>query len=176
MLDAELPTRIKSLLGLQRLSAIEAILLLNKAIKIMHSLVRGYQEELSKNVVIKPHQPSPKTVQARKVNKIAAEAADSIMKSTKILGRAIGDIYYSELYAMRRESRFAASLADQIIKCGTPADPNNTKIRQMVNPDELATMIKKAKAAAAMAEIVKPAKKARPSRKASATSERRPSA
>lgn len=97
-------------------------------------------------ISVKARTPSPYLIAKREQQTQAAKAAIALYDSVKMLGRAVGDIWYHELNAMRSESAFAASLADQLLRHGRPSQP--TRIRDFVNQKTLASMIKKAEQSA----------------------------
>jgi hypothetical protein len=80
------------------------------------------------------------------VRKAAVRAALTVYDTVMIQGRRVGDLWYSELEALRSESAFAASLCDQLIRHATPSTP--TRVRDLVSQGTLAAMVKRAKAEA----------------------------
>jgi hypothetical protein len=80
------------------------------------------------------------------VRKVAVRAALTIYDTVMIQGRRVGDLWYSELEALRSESAFAASLCDQLIRHAKPS--TDTRVRDMVSQETLAAMVERAKAEA----------------------------
>jgi hypothetical protein len=80
---------------------------------------------------------------AKALRKAAARAALTVYDTVLIQGRRIGDVWYSELEALRAESAFAASLCDQLMRHGRPSAP--TRVRDLVSQETLAAMVERAK-------------------------------
>jgi hypothetical protein len=146
---------ISVLRGSHKLTAMDAIRALRHLIEAARTKLRVLEDEEHakhrRSVPVRAHERSETRAQAvaksRKVREVAAKAALSIYKTIMLAGKAIGDIWYDELLAIRTESRFAATLADKIMKCGIPAKP--TQIKNMVSEAQLAQMVERAKRAAA---------------------------
>lgn len=74
-------------------------------------------------------------------------AVVSLFETTTVGGRPIGLIWYDELIAVRRESLFAASLVDQLIRFGVPPS-FPVQVKDLVTERELKVMVEIAKKAA----------------------------
>lgn len=152
--DNKLEVAITLVRGYARVATVEDIAALRYLIARASVLARAAEDALERQRIKAKGKPSPKNEQRKKMQqhvtamrKVAAKAALSLYETTMVLGRAIGDIWYTELQAMRTESVFVASLCDQLLRHATPSA--DIQIRDMVNLATLEKMIAKAKVIAA---------------------------
>jgi hypothetical protein len=146
---------IRVLRGDHKFSNMDAIKALRHLIETARTKLRLLEGEeytrYRRSVPVRAHERSEARSQAvakaRQVREVAAKAALSVYKTITLGGKAIGDVWYDELIAIRKESRFAASLADQLMNCGIPDKP--TQIKNMVSESRLAQMVELANRAAA---------------------------
>lgn len=70
----------------------------------------------------------------------------SLFDTVKIGGKAVGNVWYSELSAIRKAGTFEAALAHQILSHAKPAE--DVKVRDMINERVLVKMVAAANEAA----------------------------
>lgn len=78
----------------------------------------------------------------REIGRMVVSLFDSVMLG----GKAVGNVWYSELAAIRKAGTFEASLAHQILCHGSPS--KDVKVRDMINEKTLLKMVAAAKEAA----------------------------
>ncbi len=135
---------IRIVMGRAEGTTAEGAQALRLLIRTANQRLANIEAVLASKIEIKARVASPYLVAKREQHAKAAITALSLYETVKVLGRSIGDIWYHELDAIRGESAFAASLADQIIRCGIPNRP--TRVRDFINRKTLAEMVKKASA------------------------------
>jgi len=145
--NPKLTLAIKIVLGRDVQSATsEGIAALVYLIDLARILLRRAEDDLAKKVAPPKRYmtASPKIIARQRQREKAAAIALTLYDSVLIQNKSVGNLWYSELEAMRSESAFAASLADQLLRHGAPTVP--TRVRDLVNQKTLALMVKKAKA------------------------------
>jgi hypothetical protein len=142
--DAAIRLAIRIITGNSPSTSEGAAVALRVLIKRASNCLRAAEDALIASNPARKYKPAPVVVaQRRQIRERAAAIALSLYDSVAILNKRVGDIWYSELEAMRSESAFAASLADQLIRYAIPNQP--TKVREMVTEQTLERMIKKAR-------------------------------
>jgi hypothetical protein len=153
--DRRLEHAIRIVRGYARATTIQDIValrfLIAEATEIMRAAEDVIEAARPKRSATAPTSERALSFQERRdakkaARKAAVRAALTVYDTVMIQGRRIGDVWYSELEAMRSEGAFAASLCDQLIRHAKPSTP--TRVRDLVSQETLAAMVERAKAEA----------------------------
>ena len=96
------------------MSAKDCIITLRACVRAANVIIRECEAEVAAKEPIKPIKRSAATLERQEIKRSAAMVAKSVMDSVLLAGKPIGDVWYSELIAIRNSSIFEASLAERL--------------------------------------------------------------
>jgi len=125
-------------------SDVEAAMALRHVEKTAKYAAWEREKAIAASSTVVKYTPKSKEVAKRQAKRRAtAKVILSLYDTMKLGTKSVGDVWYSELIAIRSESVFAASLADQIMKHARPSGP--ARVRDIVNEKTLAKMVARAR-------------------------------
>ena len=128
----------------QSTDPVEDSLALEALIQEAKDKLRECRSKIAATLAHSERQPSAAVVARQEERQATAKAIRSIYDATRLLGRPLGDIKFSELPAFRKEGRFAAALADRILKFGKPASEQDM-VRDVIKEKTLAEFVDEAR-------------------------------